>query len=251
MINPSQAGRELILDLIPNGEALLRIANTGTHMLNHYHNLDHELSVVYWSYACAINSTAVPSPFFSQEAEGSWDLDEIELMELLVNGLFHDHNHSGGLEPDSHNIARAREILVSKHVYDVIVDWNPKFKRMHANLNCTEFTGGSFTVEPVTFAQKCARDADLMSIYSQEGRKSLIGLFAELKINLNDPEQRAKALDGNASFLRGAKMFTSFGKAMKAQHLERSIEAFNEMISGYFNAPYEPFSISSHTHPMK
>jgi hypothetical protein len=251
MNNPSVMGRKIVLDLIPNGEALLRIANTGTHVLNGYHNLDHELSVVYWSYACAINSTAIPAPVAGTEVEGSGELDDIQLKELIVNGLFHDHNHSGGMLPDVQNIARAHEILVSKYVYDLIIDWGPKFTRMHANLNCTEFTGLVFPVKPVTFAQKCARDADVMTIYSQEGRESLIGLFDELKIDLRDPEQRGNALNGNARFLRETEMFTTFGKAMKAQHLERSIEAFNEMIIGYFDTPYREFSISSHTHAMK
>jgi hypothetical protein len=230
---PSAEGRRIIRELLPNGEELLMLARTGTHILNPYHNLEHELGVVYWSYACAINSSAYD--------DGSLvlapSLRDNELQALIGAALFHDHNHSGGLVTDDINVKRASEFVSSNATYQLFGS-SFSYSILRPNIEVTEFLNGKFTRAPKTFAQRCIRDADLMSIYTVEGRNLLVNLFEELKIDIKDEKQRAVALVKNAEFLRSAEMFTSFGRAMKEQHLERSIRLFNDMVNGYFAQPY-------------
>lgn len=227
---PSAEGRRIIRELTSNGEAMLMLARTGTHVLNPYHNLDHELGVVYWSYSCAINSGAY---------DYGYALDENEMQALLSAALFHDHNHSGGLVTDDINVKRASEFIVSSSAYPLFECFG-RYASLRANIEVTEFVNGKFTHEPKTFAQRCIRDADLMSIYTDEGRHLLLGLFQELKIDMMDQLKRSEALAKNAEFLWKSEMFTPFGKAMKAQHLERSIGAFESLVKRTY-----PYQVSS------
>src|ERR1700722_12268320 len=75
--------------------SLLGIAKTGVHVTNPYHNLTHELLVVYHA-MIAYHSLN----YATHDSMGTW-------RELAVAALFHDHDHSGGKHKDYDNIQRA------------------------------------------------------------------------------------------------------------------------------------------------
>jgi len=199
---------------------LVMIARSGYHILNPYHNYDHELQHVYWSYACAVNEP---------EAE----LCDTELTCLGLASLFHDHNHSGGKSDDASNIERAVKILprVRKSFeYGMTEDQVAIVERL---IRCTQFNGSSgFEREPTDFLEMCMRDADLMAIYSEEGRQLLLGLFDEFGTPLREMKtsQLQETLDKNAKFLREAPMYTEFGKRMKEYHLESALRDFAHFV---------------------
>jgi hypothetical protein len=224
---PSVEGEKIFRELLPhqNAEDLLRFAATGTHVLNGYHNLKHELGVVYWAYSCAINSQS----YEPRGNESNW-LNINDEVEMIVSALFHDHNHSGGVTTDDINVERARNFVKGARMRSAL----PACISAHhlsQNIACTQFHKGTFQFAPDTFIRKCLRDADLMSIYSQEGRCLLVHLFgSELNVDLTSDPKLREALQKNTDFLRTHEMFTPFGQAMKSQYLEESLKKFENHV---------------------
>jgi hypothetical protein len=208
---PSQLGLNIVESHFTLDD-IMRLVQSGSHNLNPYHNTIHELQHVYWSHACAVNSNGPDEDHFIAE-------------HLALASLFHDHNHSGGTRLDPVNIERALEFI---KVHFPFVD-----ARFESLIKVTEFVNGKWPQEPESFEEKCMRDADLMSIYTREGRRLLIGLFEELGAGLTHDlkkDEVVKLLCKNAEFLWGSEMFTSFGKQMKADHLERSLKDFERQV---------------------
>lgn len=204
-------------------ERLLIAAHSGYHTLNPYHNVEHELMHLHCSHAVAVNSA-----FESEEGMNRVN----DLQNLAVASLFHDHNHSGGARPDSENIEEALKVVNSlwhEHHYfdlDEVIDL----------IKVTEYTGGKFPLEPEDFYQRCMRDADLMSIYTAPGRELLLGLVLEVEkkdfLDMKESEVQ-EVLEKNAEFLRGAEMFTHYGKQVKQLHLEKCLKRFATVVSKY------------------
>ncbi len=238
--SPSGEGRKIILDdrYFDDGEGLLQLAHTGRHMLNPYHNLTHELQVVWWSFVCYTNaySSAV-----------SDDPDD-ELQHLLMAALFHDHNHSGGRFSDDTNV-RLSQLFVSGPAFHTAspagaesVFESPyateQEKRVNAIIAVTEFKYGKFTHEPKTLAQRCIRDADLMAIYTEEGRNLLAKLWYEMDQNYlfgnkkKDPtyDQKLEFWEKTCPFLTHARMYTEFGTHLQSMYLRDSLLAFARVL---------------------
>lgn len=212
-IEPSSEGVDLIEYYFPDDcERLMLLARSGAHMQNPYHNLHHELSCVYWAHACAMNST-VP-------------VVDTSLPTLVLAALFHDHNHSGGRSSDLENIRRAIA-FVSCHLQDSVS--SSALERMSDIIRCTEFTNGTFPHEPISFPEQCMRDADLMTIYSSEGRQLLIGLGVEMGFNFVDDHD--KYLEGQRKFLTGARMYTEYGKYMQSTFLDDCLVSLGDEIA--------------------
>jgi hypothetical protein len=216
--SPSHAALEIVKDLFQEDAGrLLRLAAGGLHQLNEYHNLRHELGVVYWAYTIAINE---PSLTMNKAPSRT------ELQELVFAGLFHDHNHSGGHKPDNVNVARAVAFIRNSEARQIIEGRGLSVDSILDHIQCTVFVNGVFPVSPETLSQGALRDADLMSIYTEEGQHSLIGLFHEMGIDTDISVSLVDALDKNEAFLESVEMHTAFGEHMRAQHLTKQLARF-------------------------
>jgi hypothetical protein len=188
-------------------------------MLNPYHNLDHELTAVYFAHCCSL----YPKLTYTSKVE------------LYLAALFHDHNHSGGKTSDKENVERALNFIDGSAFRDTIAPiQNVNLDAIKGIIRCTEYTDGKFPVEPTTRAERCMRDADLMSIYQSYPGEVICGLFAEFGIPYGLVRAAApngdSPLERNKTFLREAPMFTEHGYRMKDYHLERQLV----VLDGYF-----------------
>lgn len=209
-IIPSQMALEIIDQVLAMPDRMLLLARSGSHEQNPYHNTVHELQHVYWSWACFINSV----PDQNERVEAIHD--------ITMASLFHDHNHSGGRSTDLINVTRAvnfatRQLDAADRVIQLI--------------EVTTFDKGTFPIAPQTYGQKCMRDADLMSIYSDEGRRLLKGLFQEVYgkslAEMTEDDLR-KAVSSNENFLFAQDMFTLHGRRMRDEHLLPALKKFEE-----------------------
>jgi hypothetical protein len=237
---PSQEGLKLIEDRVPNADLYLGVARTGSHRLNPYHNLTHELSVAYWAYSCWVNSERPYDPS-TISPTAIKDLKLYAVPRLLTSALFHDHNHSGGRTSDKENVDRARQILLQIGTERLETDFGRGWSELDRCIACTEFTNGKFPIEPQSFAAKCIRDADLMSIYSEEGRHLLIGLLKEMNIPVRNEDDVMNVMNRQRAFLTEAHMYTQFGQFMRQHYLEEALSAFNQLLTA--SLPKEQKSI--------
>jgi hypothetical protein len=200
---PSEQALKILESTVPNIslDRLMLLANSGTHTLNPYHNVIHELQNVYYSFSCFVNTSAL--------------IDSGPLIADLVQAsLFHDHNHSGGILSDDRNVERAiefteRELRLKEPVLNII--------------RCTQFVDGKFHIDPTNLAERCIRDADLMTIYSQEGFRLMIGLFEEMSkktLSKFTEEEVRKSLSATGNFLFAQTMYTDHGNRMRDEHLD-------------------------------
>ena len=216
---PSELGREIILQYVSKGAEALLLASCGTHMHNPYHNLDHELSVVYYAHAAYMNEP--DSEFTSRNTS-------LDHRVLLLAALFHDHNHSGGKTHDWDNIQRTLQFVDGSEFHRILSLESSEVTKIKDIIRCTQFFEGQFTYTPDNLCQQAIRDADLMMIYSMEGHDLLDGLFVEMGKPLSGYDDKAvsEALARNASFLRDSKMYTQYGQWMKEFHLESALRSF-------------------------
>ena len=218
---PSAKGVHVLRTVFPNDwERILLEMQSGSHVLNPYHNVVHELQVVYYTWSFMVN-------------DPSWNpVDrKLELDTAIRAGAFHDHNHSGGKYPDSDNIKRARTYVINRGaLYETS-------KKIAEVIDVTEFSNGGFPHHPISLTERAIRDADLCAIYSWEGRQLLIGLAEEMGSPLGtkpSTEQIDKFVDGNAAFLRGAPMHTIQGRRLKDEHLDRCVEQFRHELKDLY-----------------
>lgn len=193
-------------------DKLFLLAQSGSHNLNPYHNTLHELQNVYYSWSCYVNQSA-------------GDRSGPGIQELVQAALFHDHNHSGGFfSDDRKNIERAvefveRELNLKEPVLRII--------------ECTQFVNGEFPVEPTNLAEKCIRDADLMTIYSNEGFKLMLGLFEEMSkkpINGFSESEITAAIEKTGDFLAAQTMYTDHGNRMRNEQLGGRLRNFHDYV---------------------
>jgi len=204
---------------------VLRLASSGFHRLNPYHNIKHELQHVYWSHACLMNE-----PYIS--ADGLTQADQYH---LAIASIFHDHNHSGGKKSDAENIQIALQILPVVANELAFLDGSILLNQdvVTRLIQVTQYNKrDGFEKEPTTCLEQCMRDADLMSIYTEEGRDLLIGLYSELGMDLQEMKtsELNAALDANAEFLRNAKMYTFYGIKMKEYYLDDCLKFFADQV---------------------
>jgi hypothetical protein len=191
-------------------DKLLLLAHSGSHNLNPYHNTLHELQNCYYAWSCYVNDSG------DKSGPGAAD--------LLQASLFHDHNHSGGILRDDANVARAVEFAQRE------VGLKDPALRI---INCTQFVDGKFPIEPTNLAERCIRDADLMTIYSQEGFRLMLGLFEEMsgkKLAKFSEDEVRNALGRTEVFLLSQTMYTDHGKRMRDEHLMGQLAKFGEYI---------------------
>jgi hypothetical protein len=210
-VTPSEQALTILESVVHtiNTDRLMLLANSGTHNLNPYHNTLHELQNVYFSFSCFVNENAL--------------IDNGPLVaDLVMASLFHDHNHSGGILRDDRNVERAvefagRELSLKSPVLRII--------------ECTQFVDGKFPIEPTNLAERCIRDADLMTIYSPEGFRLMTGLFEEMAgkpIGKFTEGEITGAIKRTEEFLMAQTMYTDHGTRMRDEHLVGQIRKFSD-----------------------
>lgn len=211
VVEPSQEALKIIEKVLTyDSSRILLSARSGSHNFNKYHNTLHELQHVYWAWSCYTNESS-DGPKEGPSAQ-----------DLVMASLFHDHNHSGGKLKDFQNIERATEFLQR--------EWGAK-EPIVKLVQVTQFDGKQFPIEPENLAERCMRDADLCSIYTQEGHRLLLGLFEEMSQKplreFSDDEMRT-AISRSENFLWGHDMYTEHGKRMKDEHLASALQVFED-----------------------
>src|ERR1700682_2888702 len=94
-INPVDEALNMIQSL--SLSKYIEYAKDGLHIFAPYHNLTHELLVVYHSV----------SAYRHYHCSDLHETKRVELQLLALAALFHDHNHSAGTTKDDANIERA------------------------------------------------------------------------------------------------------------------------------------------------
>lgn len=189
------------------------VSNSGTHIQNPYHNGRHMMCVLSRAKRIYVaESGEPPTP------------------ELIFACMMHDYNHTGGKFPDAVNIERAiagvRKFQNHPRLACVTIG------RVIELIECTYFDGSGFPNEPKTLGQQALRDADLMAIYENDATEQLYGLWNELtrtrKLTLD------QFIEGNANFLRNAKMYTAYGNDVKDNWLETCLSRFESEVRACF-----------------
>ena len=178
----------------------------GLHSCNPYHNIQH----------CEL--VAKISILYGMKA----GLKSNDLLIIGVAGLFHDFNHSGKLldaVPDKENIQRA---LYGFQKYSntrlISFEFYQKIHQIITNTEVEKIDGVIHFKEPVNEIGKFVRDADVVQLLFDDGRKLQIGLAKEMCITW-DSFFKVKAVD----FINNVHLFTEPAK----QHRE-SMQDFLE-----------------------
>jgi hypothetical protein len=162
---------------------------------------------------------------------------------ILIASLFHDHNHSGGRLTDDQNVKRAQHFvhytIGQERVTSDMGGFG--FSTLKDAISCTRFVDGRFPEEPTSLEAKCLRDADLMSIYSNEGRHLLLGLLQELGWTRDTLADVAIIMERQTKFLTEAKMYTSFGTFMKDHYLKDALDAFAYLLRSQLKTDSRPW----------
>jgi hypothetical protein len=211
-VSPSEQALTILQNVLTfSVEKYILLARSGTHNLNPYHNTLHELQNCYYSWSCYVN-------------ESAGDRSGPGVAELLGASLFHDHNHSGGILRDDKNVERAVEFAGRE-----LNMKDPALRIIHV----TQFVDGKFPVEPTNLAERCIRDADLMTIYSQEGFRLTLGLFEEMSgkpLSKFTESEITGAVKKTEEFLMAQTMYTDHGKRMRDEHLFGQIRKFGDYV---------------------
>jgi hypothetical protein len=125
------------------------------------------------------------------------------MRQLIVAALFHDFDHSGGVETDDVNIDRAVCAFIGR------LDFSRHFK--YNVIKFIENTQYPFIHTPVSIEQKILRDADLMMItYPNWFYQVMWGLLQEAQHKT--PELTIETvIKKQIDFIKSIRMFTEWG----------------------------------------
>ena len=173
--------------------------------INPYHNLYHTLTVV-------------KNIYFISKNENISD-DKLKLM--IIAGIFHDFNHSGGKHPsDKYKVLDAVD---SFRQYSIEEEDDEKF--IISLITCTEYPYRNNEVDDF---QKIIRDADIMQTLEDNFlQQNVIGLNIELK-NSNDID--IELLQSNINFMKSVEFFTDYTKNQMKNKLNNKIEECEYLI---------------------
>lgn len=135
---------------------------------------------------------------------------------LIVAAIFHDFNHSGGVQNDRVNITNARRefnyFYTNYHQGPAENSINPVF--VDQMIETTMFVGGEFPNEPTDLIQQIIRDADLLQISEPNWYDMVIeGIRAEL-VNGGLTLSEDQMVRGQIDFMKKHfKFYTEWGKA--------------------------------------
>lgn len=104
----------------------------------------------------------------------SLGLNSYELKHLLVAGIFHDYDHTGGTTPDVNNILRALKFVSSYGSFFIEAGLTPFYLRQL--IQATQNPARNL----YTLSEQVMRDADLLGWCEPQTRHMLQGLSQEL-----------------------------------------------------------------------
>jgi hypothetical protein len=204
------------------------LAHIGVHLQNPYHNLNHELLVVYHAMTAFYHASGGKS--YAPASVG-------RSQELALAALFHDHDHSGGKTTDDKNIERAVARVMTLPKIPVVTK-----EQVCSMIRKTEFVYGGFPLAPEGLREECLRDADLCMIYTPQGRKLLMELPRELdggqSLYRRNVSARLEFYANNRKFLESCTMYTEYGQMMKDFHLDRACQDFERAVECLADTPY-------------
>lgn len=140
---------------------------------------------------------------------------EIESEKALITAaLFHDFNHSGGVNPDHRNAAAAN--LAMAKFFEVHPDLLTEEEQDLA-FRCIDCTVYPFVVEPELEIQKIIRDADLLQATESNFEHILFEqLRRELETAKGKKISRKEMAKGYAEFFQSLTVYTLAGNLMFA-----------------------------------
>ncbi len=176
-----------------------------------YHNNDHILTVTKW---CGRLAGLHNRVLESEKA-------------LILAAMFHDVNHSGGIKPDSDNVANAIEALTAfSSIHTRVV--TPEVRDLA--IQCVQCTQYPFVMEPTLEIQKLIRDADLLQSIEADFETILVeNLRAEIGVSRGKPVTRKEFAQGNLQFLEGIQMYTTAGEVLMAAVKPIIFARFNKL----------------------
>jgi len=158
-----------------------------------YHNLNHMLSVTQWCYDGAL---------FHR-------LDDKTRNNLLIAALFHDFNHSQGVEDDEWNISVAIKGVIDWYYSNPMNKTNCDLTNIVSIIQATQYP---YVIEAdkLTVPQQIIRDADLMMALNDDWLGSIIvGLGKEMGYNIKE------MAEGQYKFhTESVKMNSEWGKSI-------------------------------------
>lgn len=200
---------------------------------------DYDLGA-HWEYFCARNTAAGLS--YHNRYHTAWMITKVfrmasdpcfnatiginQLQSLILAAMFHDMNHSGGVEKDTANVTRAAECLREA----VAVVPYLKNANMLDIITCAEkaiiCTQYPFIVPPANDVECILRDADIMQGMTEHFVKIIyIDLFSELLVS-NPGMTFEQYMRGQKQFLTDAEMFTPHGKDAKEKFIRLNARPF-------------------------
>lgn len=188
--------------------------NTGA--INTYHNNEHMMAVAVRSVELLHMETSADKYEFTNQ-------EEI----LMVAGMFHDMNHSGGEEEDEVNISIA---LAALDQVGGTLD-----SRFYAGFTenverVIQVTQYPFVLDPEYLDEKIIRDADMLYSLEANGVRIIMeGLRSEMVHKFGNMPVRKNWYEMRLAFIDGIEIFTESAKQIWAD----GIEANNKAMAGY------------------
>lgn len=194
--------------------AYLSIANIDGNM-QPYHDNDHCLTVTKW---CGRLQSMI----------GNWTLTSTRGM--LLGAVLHDIHHSGGVKPDTENVATAIDAMIN---FTSVHNRTFNSVEIDVAMKCMECTVFPFTVEPETFEQKIIRDADILQYIDIDFENILVErLRKEIIVSRGEPVSRKEFAAGTLEFLETLKMYTEPGQVLWAASKPVLVERFTQIAEG-------------------
>lgn len=176
-----------------------------------YHNLYHNLVVA--------NGCLEGSRYYK--------LSKDETNNLICAALFHDFNHSAGLETDDYNISESIKSFES---------WFDNQSNIDSNkvIEIISTTRYPYIKEPKTLSEKIIRDADLSQLF-EIGRleKTYTELAKELGITSK------QGIEGTIKFIDEIKPYTEWFKIKLESNKQSIIDKLNEILSKNYESLFE------------
>lgn len=202
----------------------------GTHANNSYHNSVHMLNVA-WSARHCYRTEVRPDDYkYAHEVI------------VVASALLHDFDHSGGYHAeDRFNVSDSIDFIRSAagiNILDAAGFDSEDIEIIVTNINTTTFNAANktFPIQPTNTMQKALRDADVMSLYSLEGRYLICGLFAELygkSLAYASKDEAIQYARNTYSFLSSVRMYTLHGNRLQAQQLTKCMRDLLSIMASY------------------
>lgn len=161
---------------------------------------------------------------------------------LIVACLFHDFNHSGGVQPDSENIHNAIMALDQFAFTDIglqVLKNHGMLQQVKELIKLTQFPSER---NPDTLMGLCIRDADMLYSFCSVGIDAVVtGLRKEMAVTTGVLTPPLDYMEQQRKFINSLTMFTGAGQYLyqkvKTIALDEQIRAINH-IYGIVREPY-------------